>query len=98
MTPRKKGTDRRRTPGRGPVRKRACHYCTNSIPYVDYKDVAQLRTFVSDRGRIRPTRITGNCPYHQRAVARAIKNAREMALMPYQVEGGYKERGGRRRR
>jgi small subunit ribosomal protein S18 len=51
--------------------------------YVDYKDVALLRKYVSDRSKIRSSRVTGNCAQHQRAVARAIKNARELALLPY---------------
>lgn len=50
---------------------------------VDYKDLALLRMFISDRGKIRSRRITGLTPQQQRAVARAIKNAREMALLPY---------------
>jgi small subunit ribosomal protein S18 len=50
---------------------------------VDYKDVALLRTFVSDRGKIRSRRITGLTPQQQRMVTRAVKNAREMALLPY---------------
>lgn len=50
---------------------------------VDYKDVALLRTFLSDRGKIRSRRVTGISPQQQRAVTRAIKNAREMALLPY---------------
>ena len=50
---------------------------------VDYKDVSVLRKFVSDRGKIRARRVTGNCVQHQRDVATAVKNAREMALLPY---------------
>lgn len=50
---------------------------------VDYKDVALLRKYMSDRAKIRARRVTGNCTQHQRDVARAIKNAREMALLPY---------------
>ena len=53
------------------------------IAYIDYKDTALLRKFISDRGKIRARRVTGNCTQHQRDVARAIKNAREMALLPY---------------
>jgi small subunit ribosomal protein S18 len=54
---------------------------------VDHKDVALLRTFLSDRGRIRARRVTGITPRQQRAVARAVKNAREMALLPYSSTG-----------
>ena len=53
------------------------------ITYIDYKDTALLRKFISDRGKIRARRVTGNCTQHQRDVAKAIKNAREMALLPY---------------
>ena len=54
-----------------------------NVTRVDYKDVALLRTFVSDRGKIRSRRITGLTPQQQRMVTRAVKNAREMALLPY---------------
>jgi small subunit ribosomal protein S18 len=53
------------------------------VTHVDYKDVTLLRTFVSDRGKIRSRRITGLTPQQQRMVTRAVKNAREMALLPY---------------
>lgn len=51
--------------------------------YVDFKDVSLLRKFVSDRGKIRARRVTGTCAQHQRDVAAAVKNAREVALLPY---------------
>ncbi len=53
------------------------------VTYVDYKDVPLLRKYISDRGKIRARRVTGNCTRHQRDVAMAVKNAREMALLPY---------------
>ena len=53
------------------------------IDYIDYKDTALLRKFISDRGKIRARRVTGNCVQHQRDVATAVKNAREVALLPY---------------
>jgi small subunit ribosomal protein S18 len=53
------------------------------IEYIDYKDTALLRKFISDRGKIRARRVTGNCAQHQRDVAIAVKNSREMALLPY---------------
>lgn len=65
------------------VKRKVCHFCTERVPYVDYKDVSLLRRYMSDRAKIRARRVTGNCPRHQRAVAIAIKNAREMALLPY---------------
>ena len=80
---------RRRTRGPKTIRKRACPGCNQmkcdntKVPYVDYKDVATLRRFVSDRGKIRSRRVTGACTQYQRRVATAIKNAREMALLPY---------------
>jgi small subunit ribosomal protein S18 len=72
-----------RAPG---VRPRKRPLLAPSVETVDYKDVALLRTFLSDRGRIRSRRVTGITPRQQRAVARAIKNAREMALLPYLSE------------
>jgi small subunit ribosomal protein S18 len=65
------------------MKKRHCQFCADKTDYVDYKDVALLRKFVSDRGKIRARRVTGNCTRHQRRVATAVKNAREMALLPY---------------
>ena len=53
------------------------------IDYIDYKDTNLLRKFISDRGKIRARRVTGNCVQHQRDVAIAVKNAREVALLPY---------------
>ena len=53
------------------------------VTHIDYKDTALLRKFISDRGKIRARRVTGNCTQHQRDVATAIKNAREMAMLPY---------------
>ncbi|HLI37916.1 MAG TPA: 30S ribosomal protein S18 [Streptosporangiaceae bacterium] len=64
-------------------KKKVCVFCQEKIAYVDYKDTALLRKFISDRGKIRARRVTGNCTQHQRDVAMAIKNAREMALLPY---------------
>lgn len=66
-------------------RPRVCHFCKDKIGYVDYKDAALLRRFISDRGKIRARRVTGNCSRHQREVALAVKNAREMALVPYTI-------------
>jgi len=64
-------------------KKKFCVFCQNKVDNVDYKDVAALRKFISDRGKIRARRVTGNCTQHQRDVASAVKNAREMALLPY---------------
>ncbi len=64
-------------------RRKVCIFCKDGIEYVDYKDISLLRKFVSDRGKIRARRVTGNCSQHQRDVAQAVKNAREMALIPF---------------
>ena len=64
-------------------KKKVCGFCKDKVAYVDYKDTTLLRKFISDRGKIRARRVTGNCTQHQRDVAMAIKNAREMALLPY---------------
>jgi len=64
-------------------KRKVCIFCKDRTDYVDYKDVGVLRKFVSERGKIRARRVTGNCSQHQRDVATAVKNAREMALLPY---------------
>ena len=64
-------------------RKKVCVFCRDRVQYVDYKDTSTLRRFISDRGKIRARRVTGTCSQHQRDVAAAGKNAREMALLPY---------------
>jgi small subunit ribosomal protein S18 len=64
-------------------KKKVCQFCADKVARVDYKDTATLRKFISDRGKIRARRVSGNCTRHQRDVATAIKNAREMALLPY---------------
>ncbi len=72
---------------KAPVRKpkkKVCVFCKeSSAQSIDYKDTTLLRKFISDRGKIRARRVTGNCSQHQRDVAIAVKNAREMALLPY---------------
>ena len=67
----------------GSGRRKPCPYCKDKIEQVDYKDVVGLRRFVSERGKIRSRRITGACRRHQNQVSRAIKRAREIALLPY---------------
>jgi len=64
-------------------KKKVCIFCKDHIDWVDYKDVNLLRRFMSDRGKIRARRVSGNCAQHQRDVAVAIKTARELALLPY---------------
>src|SRR5439155_10501474 len=87
-------TDRRR-----PIKKKTSILSTESIDWVDYKDVNLLRRFMSERAKIRARRVTGNSAQQQRAVARAIRIAREMALLPYSVrQVTQRSRGGRRDR
>lgn len=69
------------------VRKRKKPMLDLDVSYVDYKDTALLRAFISDRGKIRSRRVTGLTVQQQRMVSRAIKNAREMALLPYESRG-----------
>lgn len=85
MPPQRNRQRRRRRPGPDTRKrkKKVCYFCKEKIDYVDYKDVALLRKFMSDRAKIRARRVTGSCGQHQRQIARAIKNAREMALLPY---------------
>ncbi|MGH3914576.1 MAG: 30S ribosomal protein S18 [Pseudonocardiaceae bacterium] len=69
-----------------PVRKpkkKICIFCKDKDLLIDYKDTALLRKYISDRGKIRARRVTGNCCQHQRDVAVAVKNSREVALLPY---------------
>lgn len=82
---------------------KVCFFCAGHAEWVDYKDVNVLRRFVSDRGKVKSRGNTGTCVQHQRAVATAIKTARELALLPYVVRtfasdkaGGRGGRGGSR--
>jgi small subunit ribosomal protein S18 len=88
--------DKKGGPGSG--RRKPCPYCKEKIEQVDYKDVGALRRFVSERGKIRSRRITGACRRHQNPVARAVKRARELALLPYVAEPTSERSGGRRDR
>jgi len=65
------------------TKKKPCALCKDKVEWVDYKDVGMLRKYMSDRGKIRSRRVTGNCAQHQRALAQAIKTARELVLLPY---------------
>jgi small subunit ribosomal protein S18 len=65
------------------TKKKPCALCQDKVQWVDYKDITLLRKFMSDRGKIRSRRVSGNCAQHQRAVALAIKTARELVLLPY---------------
>ncbi|KGG80003.1 30S ribosomal protein S18 [Caloranaerobacter azorensis H53214] len=67
-------------------KKRVCSFCVDKIEKIDYKDVNRLKKYMTERGKILPRRITGNCARHQRQLTRAIKRARNIALLPYTVE------------
>ena len=64
-------------------RKKDCHFCVDRVEEIDYKDVARLRKYVSERAKILPRRTSGTCAKHQRALTTAIKRARQVALLPY---------------
>lgn len=64
-------------------RKKVCRFCLDKVDKIDYKDIPRLKRFVSEKGKILPSRITGNCAKHQRRVASAVKRARYIALLPY---------------
>lgn len=91
-----KTNERRRSSKDAPrkVKKKVCIFCAERIAWVDYKDVNLLRRFMSERGKIRARRVTGNCQQHQRDVAVAIKTSRELALLPY-TQRTMSERGPR---
>jgi len=67
-------------------RKRVCAFCVDKVDHIDYKDVFKLRKYITERGKILPRRISGNCAKHQRQLTTAIKRARHIALLPYTAE------------
>ena len=67
-------------------RQKVCKYCVDKIEAVDFKDVKRLRGFITDRGKIIPRRISGNCAFHQRQLAAAIKRARSIAILPFAAD------------
>lgn len=79
------------------AKKKPCMLCRDKVRWVDYKDVGLLRRFMSDRGKIRARRVTGNCTQHQREIANAIKTAREVMLLPYTQRTMTERSGGRSR-
>ena len=70
-------------PIRRPARRKVCTFCVEKAEAIDYKDVAKLRKFLTESGKILPRRMTGVCAAHQRELAVAVKRARQMALSPY---------------
>jgi small subunit ribosomal protein S18 len=75
----------RRERGRKP-KKKVCSFCVDKVEGIDYKDIAKLRRYTTERGKILPRRISGNCAKHQRQLTLAIKRARMMALLPFTAE------------
>ncbi len=82
--PRRPEMGRRRAPF--PVRRKVCRFCAEKVRDIDYKQIQILRTFMTESGKILSSRITGSCAKHQRQLARAIKRARNLALLPYVVK------------
>ena len=78
--PVKKKKDRR------PARKKKCYFRTNNVTHIDYKNVRGLKRYITERGKILPSRISGNCAKHQRKLTAAIKKARNIALLPFTIE------------
>jgi small subunit ribosomal protein S18 len=79
------GDDLERGSARGFGRRKVCRYCADKNAKVDYKNAGDLKYFITERGKIVPRRISGNCALHQREVATAIKRSRNLALLPYTV-------------
>lgn len=75
----------KRERGRRPRRK-VCSFCVDKVEEIDYKDVVKLRRYITERGKILPRRISGNCAKHQRQMTTAIKRARNVALLPFTCE------------
>jgi small subunit ribosomal protein S18 len=76
---------------KGPMRirrakRKVCAFCVDKVDEIDYKDVAKLRKFISERGKILPRRISGNCAKHQRTLTISIKRSRHIALLPYTTD------------
>ena len=83
-----RGSGGRTGGGAKPLRRKSCMFCRDKVREIDYKNVNQLRRYISERGKIRSPRMTGACRRHQRQVAVSIKRAREMALLPYVTDAG----------
>ncbi|MFA5383131.1 MAG: 30S ribosomal protein S18 [Eubacteriales bacterium] len=68
------------------VKRRVCSFCMDKINSIDYKDVPRLKKYITERGKILPRRVSGNCAWHQRILTLAIKRARVMALVPFTAD------------
>jgi small subunit ribosomal protein S18 len=80
------------------IKKKPCQLCKDHVEWVDYKNAGMLKRYMSERGKIRARRVSGNCEQHQREIAEAIKTARELALLPYTQRTVTERRGGGRGR
>ncbi len=78
--------DRKMKPRPRKGRRKVCQFCVDKVEHIDYKDAAKLRKFITERGKIMPRRMSGNCAKHQRQLSEAIKRARAIALLPYTAE------------
>lgn len=67
-------------------KKRVCNFCVDKAVTIEYKEIDKLRRFITERGKILPRRISGNCAKHQRLMTEAVKRARNIALLPYTIE------------
>jgi small subunit ribosomal protein S18 len=67
-------------------RKRVCSFCADKATHIDYKDVSKLKKYITERGKILPRRISGNCSKHQRQLTISVKRARQVALLPYSAD------------
>ena len=67
-------------------KRKTCRFCENKVDQIDYKDERLLRKFITDRGKVVPRRISGNCAWHQRRLTVAVKRARHLALLPFTGE------------
>ena len=92
------GRSRKRLAPLTGARRKSCFFCKTKVDEIDYKNIGELRRYVSERGKIRSRRISGACRRHQSQIARAVKRARELALLPYVNEGAVESTGGRRDR
>lgn len=80
-------SERRERPARGRrAKKKVCSFCVDKVESIDYKEISKIRRYISERAKILPRRISGNCAKHQRQLTEAIKRARHIALLPYTSE------------
>jgi small subunit ribosomal protein S18 len=80
------GGNMRRNSKQRRMKKRVCSFCMDKVEAIDYKDISKLKKYITERGKILPRRISGNCAKHQRELTVAIKRSRNIALLPYTTE------------